>query len=45
MKTYRITEKDIEGMTPVAVGYKIFNHDYPEYNAEIFEKIIGDIEE
>ena len=28
MKTYRITEKDIEGMTPVAVGYKIFNHDY-----------------
>ncbi len=28
MKTYRITEKEIEGMKPVAVGYKMFNNDF-----------------
>lgn len=28
MNTYRITEKDIEGMKPVATGYKIFKNDW-----------------
>ena len=27
MRTYRITEKEIEGMKPVATGYKIFPND------------------
>lgn len=55
MKTYRITEKDIEGMKPVAVGYKIFNHDftsgsydYKDANGNVvgtIHKVEGDIEE
>ena len=28
MKTYRITEKEIKGMKPKAVGYKIFRNDW-----------------
>lgn len=28
MRTYRITEKEIEGMNPVATGYKIFPNDF-----------------
>lgn len=28
MNTYRITEKEIEGMKPLAVGYKIFKPDW-----------------
>ena len=28
MKTYRITEKDIEGLPVLATGYKIFKNDW-----------------
>ena len=28
MKTYRITEKEIAGLTPVATGYKMFKNDW-----------------
>ena len=57
MKTYRITEKDIQGMKPVAVGYKMFNHDfttkhgsynYKNENGNVvgtIHKVEGDIEE
>lgn len=53
MKTYRITKKDIEGMKPVAVGYKIFNNDwscndycYADENGNVLgtiHKVDGDI--
>ncbi len=57
MKTYRITEKEIEGMKPVAVGYKMFNndfttahgdYDYKDENGSVvgtIHKVDGDIEE
>lgn len=32
METYKITEKEIEGLTPVAEGYKIFSHDWTAKN-------------
>lgn len=28
MRTYQISEEEIKGMKPVAVGYKIFNNDW-----------------
>lgn len=44
MRTYRITEKEIEGMKPVAIGYKIFpnnfvakGYDYKDENGDIVE--------
>ena len=32
MRTYRISEEEIKGMKPVAVGYKIFNNDWTTKN-------------
>ena len=32
MKTYRISEEEIKGLNPVAVGYKIFNNDWTTKN-------------
>lgn len=57
MKTYRISENEIKGMNPVAVGYKIFNndwttkygdYDYKDENGNVLNtihKVDGDIEE
>ena len=56
MNTYRITEKDINGMNPLAVGYKIFKHDwtanggydYKDENGNVLgtiHKVDGNIEE
>ena len=32
MRTYRISENEIKGLKPIAVGYKIFNHDWTTKN-------------
>ena len=57
MKTYRITEQEIAGMKPVAVGYKMFNndfttqhgsYDYKDENGNVvgtIHKVDGDIKE
>ena len=57
MKTYRISEEEIKGLKPVAVGYKIFNnnwttkhgdYDYKDENGNVLgtiHKVDGNIEE
>ena len=56
MDTYRITEKDIEGLQPLAVGYKVFKpewkanngYDYKDDNGNVLgtiHKVDGNIEE
>ena len=57
MKTYRITEKDIQGLEPLAVGYKIFrndwttksgNYDYKDENGNVvgtIHKVDGKIQD
>ena len=57
MKTFRITENEIKGMEPVAVGYKIFSndwtsksngYDYKDENGNVLNtihKVDGDINE
>ena len=57
MKTYRITEQEIAGLKPVAVGYKMFKndwttkhggYDYKDGNGNVLNtihKVDGDIKE
>nr|DAE47509.1 MAG TPA: hypothetical protein [Caudoviricetes sp.] len=55
MRTYRISEEEIKGMTPVATGYKIFpndfvahGYDYKDENGNVvgtIHKVDGDIEQ
>lgn len=43
MKTYRITEKEIEGMKPLAVGYKIFKPDWKSKNGYCYADENGEV--
>ena len=43
MKTYRITEKEIEGMKPLAVGYKIFKPDWKANNGYCYADENGNV--
>lgn len=43
MKTYQITEKEIEGMKPVAVGYKIFNNDWTAHGGYDYKDAKGNV--
>ena len=43
MKTYRITEKEIEGMKPLAVGYKIFKPDWKANNGYCYADENGEV--
>ena len=57
MKTYRISEEEIKGLKPIAVGYKVFNndwtsksgkYDYKDENGNVvgtIHKVEGDISE
>lgn len=43
MKTYRITEKELNGAKPVAVGYKIFNNDWTAQNGYDYKDENGNV--
>ena len=43
MKTNRITEKEIEGMEPLAVGYKIFKPDWKANNGYCYADENGEV--
>ena len=43
METHRITEKEIEGMKPLAVGYKIFKPDWKANNGYCYADENGEV--
>ena len=43
MKTYRISEKELNGAKPAAVGYKIFNNDFAAQNGYDYKDENGNV--